>query len=57
MIENPSRLKNGSVSETLIYNALGQMVQTSGGAAGTVLYMYDESGHLLGEHSSTGALI
>jgi RHS repeat-associated protein len=50
-------LQNGTVSETLIYNALGQMVQTSGGAAGTVLYMYDESGHLLGEYSSTGALV
>jgi RHS repeat-associated protein len=50
-------VKNGSVSETLIYNALGQMVETSGGAAGTVLYMYDESGHLLGEYSSTGALV
>jgi RHS repeat-associated protein len=50
-------LKKGSVTETLIYNALGQMVQTSGGAAGTVLYMYDEAGHLLGEYSSTGALI
>jgi RHS repeat-associated protein len=50
-------LKNGSVSEALIYNALGQMAQTSGGAAGTVLYMYDESGHLLGEYSSTGALV
>ncbi len=39
-----------------IYNALGQMVQKSGNG-GTTLLMYDESGHLLGEYSSTGALI
>jgi RHS repeat-associated protein len=29
----------------------------SGGAAGTVLYTYDEAGHLLGEYDGTGALI
>jgi RHS repeat-associated protein len=50
-------LQNGSATETLIYNALGQMVQTSGGAAGTVLYMYDESGHLLGEYTTTGGIV
>jgi RHS repeat-associated protein len=50
-------VKNGSVTETLIYNALGQMIKTSGGAAGTVLYVYDEAGHLLGEYSSTGTLV
>lgn len=48
---------NGSVTETLLYNALGQMIQSSGGAAGTVLYAYDELGHLFGEYSSTGTLI
>jgi RHS repeat-associated protein len=39
-----------------IYNALGQMVQKSGNG-GTTLLMYDEAGHLLGEYSSTGALV
>jgi RHS repeat-associated protein len=39
-----------------IYNALGQMVQTSGTAA-TVQHMYDESGHLLGEYDGSGNLI
>jgi RHS repeat-associated protein len=32
------------------------MARVSGGAAGTVLYMYDEAGHLIGEYTSTGAL-
>ncbi len=52
-----STVNNNSKTETLLYNALGQMMKTSGGAAGTVLYMYDEAGHLLGEYSSTGALV
>ncbi len=39
-----------------IYNALGQMVEKYGNG-GTTLLMYDEAGHLLGEYSSTGALI
>jgi RHS repeat-associated protein len=33
------------------------MMRTSGGASGTVLYMYDEAGHLIGEYTSTGALV
>jgi RHS repeat-associated protein len=32
-------------------------VKVSGGTPGTVLYWYDEAGHLLGEYSSTGALV
>ena len=39
-----------------LYNALGQMIEKSGNG-GTTLLMYDEAGHLLGEYSSTGALI
>jgi hypothetical protein len=39
------------------YNALGQRIQISGGAAGTVLYTYDEAGHLSGEYDGTGPLI
>jgi RHS repeat-associated protein len=50
-------LTNGSSTETSVYNALGQRIQISGGTSGTVLYAYDEAGHLLGEYDSTGALI
>lgn len=32
-------------------------MQKTGGTAGTVLYGYDEAGHLLGEYDGTGALI
>jgi RHS repeat-associated protein len=39
-----------------IYNALGQMIEKSGNG-GTTLLMYDEAGHILGEYTSTGALI
>lgn len=48
---------NGSGIETLVYNALGQRIETSGGASGTVLYWYDEQGHLLGEYDGAGNLI
>ena len=48
---------NGSVTETMVYNALRQPVKASGGATGTVLYWYDEAGHLLGEYDGSGALI
>ena len=57
---NAGRLKtvsNGSATETLVYNALGQRIATSGGAAGTVLYWYDEQGHLLGEYDGSGNLV
>jgi RHS repeat-associated protein len=57
---NAGRLKtvsNGSFTETLVYNALGQRIETTGGAAGTVLYSYDEQGHLLGEYDGSGNLI
>jgi RHS repeat-associated protein len=51
------RLASSATDTTYIYNALGQRVRKSGGPAGTVLYYYDEGGHLLGEYTSTGALI
>lgn len=57
---NAGRLKvvsNGSAAETYVYNALGQRVKVSGEPAGTVLYAYDEPGHLLGEYDGTGGLI
>jgi RHS repeat-associated protein len=47
----------GSMSETLVYNALGERIETSGGPVGTVLYWYDEQGHLLGEYDGSGNLI
>ncbi len=50
-------VSNGSSTETLIYDALGHRIETSGGAAGTVLYWYDEQGHLLGEYDGSGNLI
>jgi RHS repeat-associated protein len=50
-------LTQGGSTETTLYNALGQRIQKSGGTAGTVLYAYDESSHLLGEYDGTGALI
>ena len=46
-----------SVTTSYVYNALGQRVQKSGGPAGTVIFVYDEVGHLLGEYTSTGALV
>jgi RHS repeat-associated protein len=46
----------GSTGASYIYNALGQLVEKTVGGV-TTLLMYDEAGHLLGEYSSTGALI
>jgi RHS repeat-associated protein len=39
-----------------VYNAIGQMIEKSGNG-GTTLIVYDEAGHIIGEYSSTGALI
>lgn len=50
-------LKVGSSTATYVYNALGERIKRSGGSPGTVLYWYDEAGHLLGEYNSTGALV
>jgi RHS repeat-associated protein len=50
-------VSNGSTNETLIYNALGQRIEASGGASGNVLYWYDEAGHLVGEYDTSGNLI
>jgi RHS repeat-associated protein len=46
-----------SATTSYIYNALGQRIEKTGGPAGTVLYLYDEAGHLAGEYTSTGGLI
>lgn len=49
-------LKVGTTTATYVYNALGQRIKRSGGTPGTVLYVYDEAGHLIGEYTGTGAL-
>jgi RHS repeat-associated protein len=50
-----SAIVNASTTN-YVYNALGQLIEKSGNG-GTTLLMYDEAGHILGEYSSTGALI
>jgi RHS repeat-associated protein len=51
------RMKTSSEHATnYLYNALGQMIEKSG-TLGTTLFMQDEAGHLIGEYSSTGALV
>jgi len=50
-------LINGSSTETALYDALGQRIRILGGVNGTVLYAYDEAGHLVGEYDGSGALI
>jgi RHS repeat-associated protein len=49
--------KVGSSTTTYYFNVLGERIKKTGGSAGTVLMVYDEAGHLLGEYSSTGALV
>ena len=44
-----------SVTTTYTYNALGQRIEKSGPQS--LLYAYDEAGHLIGEYTSTGALV
>jgi RHS repeat-associated protein len=46
----------GSTTSNYVYSALGQMIKKTVGST-TTLLMYDEEGHLLGEYSSSGALI
>lgn len=47
-------VKDG-VTTTLTYNGLGQRV-TKSNVSGTHYFVYDESGHLLGEYDASGAL-
>ena len=57
---NRGRMSTAVVSGTTtayVYNVPGQRIKKSGGPAGTILYWYDEAGHLLGESSSAGVLI
>jgi RHS repeat-associated protein len=48
-------LTTGTTTTTFIYNALGEMISAKGSA--TILYVYDQTRHLLGEYSGTGTLI
>jgi RHS repeat-associated protein len=45
-----------SGTTSYIYNVLGQRIEKSG-PGGTVLFTYDEAGHLLGEYTGAGALV
>jgi YD repeat-containing protein len=54
------RMSSATVSAgatNYLYNALGQLIEKSGNGGGTILLVYDEAGHLLGEYSSAGALM
>ena len=53
---NQRRRMISANSTSYIYNALGQLIEKSGAGSTTIL-MYDEAGHILGEYTSTGALI
>jgi YD repeat-containing protein len=46
----------GGITTSYVYNALGQRIRKSSGAS-TLLFVYDEAGHLLGEYDGTGGLI
>ena len=50
-----SSVSNGSTTTTYVLNALGQRVKKSG--TSVTLFVYDESGHLLGEYDGSGNLI
>ncbi|MHB8723517.1 MAG: RHS repeat-associated core domain-containing protein [Steroidobacteraceae bacterium] len=53
------RMSSATVSAgttNYVYNALGQLIEKSGNG-GTTLLVYDEAGHVLGEYTSTGALV
>ncbi len=45
------------VNNTYTYDALGQLIYKVPGAGGATILMYDEADHIIGEYSSTGALI
>ena len=50
-----SAVSNGSATTTYVLNALGQRIKKSGTAV--TLFVYDESGYLLGEYDGSGNLI
>lgn len=50
-----SSVNQGGTATTYLTNALGQRIEKSG--ASVTLFVYDESGHLLGEYDGAGHLI
>jgi uncharacterized protein RhaS with RHS repeats len=57
--DDRGRMSSATVGSTLtnyVYSALGQMIKKTVGST-PMLLMYDEAGHILGEYSSSGALI
>jgi RHS repeat-associated protein len=51
-------MKVGNVTTTYAHDAMGQRVRKYGKtAASTVIFVYDQQGHLLGEYSNTGAAV
>lgn len=59
---NSGRMKTGRLTSTgtnttYLHNALGQRIRKTGGTPGTVVFVYDEAGHLLGEYGATGTLV
>ena len=50
-----SAVTNGGATTTYVLNALGQRVKKSG--TSVTFFVYDESGHLLGEYDGSGNLI
>lgn len=52
-------LAKAGVTTTYSYNGFGQRVRkfSSSGAASTVIFVYDQEGHLLGEYDNTGKAI
>ena len=50
-----SSVSNNGATTTYLFNALGQRVKKSG--TSVTLFVYDESGHLLGEYDGSGNLI
>jgi RHS repeat-associated protein len=51
-----SSVTTAAGTTSYMYNARGELIEKNG-VGGTTLFVYDEVGHLLGEYSSTGALI
>jgi RHS repeat-associated protein len=49
-----AKLTQAAVTTTYTYDAHGQRIRKTGGPAGTVIYVYDDAGHLLGEYTSNG---
>jgi RHS repeat-associated protein len=45
----------GTAVTSYLIDAKGQRIRKSGGPAGTVYFVFDEAGHLLGEYNSAGS--